>query len=203
MSTECSSEPSPVAFCLISRASRRSPAQRVRREEEEQGSERSFRRQAETETSGLKVNWPEGPREGGLGHCDDEPPWAKELAARRRRNSLRKTIGAARRVVAPYRRDLRSGRPHGAAPTKRKSIPNRGGEVIIRRFPRNVCPRFWEPAILKCSAEVNSACAKVLPAAKRLYGASAPPHLRWGPGRNAGRHGCFVGTDSALTPKLP
>ena len=25
----------------------------------------------------LKVNWPEGPREGGLGHCDDEPPWAK------------------------------------------------------------------------------------------------------------------------------
>ena len=35
----------------------------------------------------LKVNWPEGPREGGLGHCDDEPPWAKSLAARRRRNS--------------------------------------------------------------------------------------------------------------------
>ena len=33
-----------------------------RREEEEQGNERSFRRQAETEWSGL---------------CDDEPPWAK------------------------------------------------------------------------------------------------------------------------------
>ena len=70
-------EPSPGAFWLISRPSRRSPAKRVRREEEEQGSGRSFRRQAETETSGLKVNWPEGPREGGLGHCDDEPPWAK------------------------------------------------------------------------------------------------------------------------------
>ena len=77
MSTKCSSELFPGAFCLISRASRRSPAQRVRREEEEQGSERSFRRQAETETSGL---------------CDDEPPWAKELAARRRRNSLKKEI---------------------------------------------------------------------------------------------------------------
>ena len=38
------------------------PAKRVRREEEEQGNERSFRRQAETEWSGL---------------CDDEPPWAK------------------------------------------------------------------------------------------------------------------------------
>ena len=30
----------------------------------------------------LKVNWPEGPREGGLGHCDDEPPWAKQVAVR-------------------------------------------------------------------------------------------------------------------------
>ena len=39
-----------------------SPAQRVCVGEEEQGSGRSFRRQAETETSGL---------------CDDEPPWAK------------------------------------------------------------------------------------------------------------------------------
>ena len=68
---------SPVAFCPIPRYSRRSPAKRVRREEEEQGNERSFRRQAETEWSGLKVNWPEGTREGGLGHCDDEPPWAK------------------------------------------------------------------------------------------------------------------------------
>ena len=71
MSTKCSSEPSPAAFCPIPRCSRRSPAKRVRREEEEQGNERSFRRQAETEWSGL---------------CDDEPPWAKSLAARRRRN---------------------------------------------------------------------------------------------------------------------
>ncbi|OUP53256.1 hypothetical protein B5F19_12590 [Pseudoflavonifractor sp. An184] len=61
-----------MAFCLIHRDSRRSPAKRVRREKEEQGSGRSFRRQAETETSGL---------------CDDEPPWAKEVAARRRRKS--------------------------------------------------------------------------------------------------------------------
>ena len=45
-----------------SSSSRRSPAKRVRREEEEQGNERSFRRWAETEWSGL---------------CDDEPPWAK------------------------------------------------------------------------------------------------------------------------------
>ncbi len=28
-----------------------------------------------------------------------------------------------------------------------------------------------------CPAELNSASAKVLPSAKRLYGASAPPHL--------------------------
>ena len=61
-----------AAFCPIPRYSRRSPAKRVRREEEEQGNERSFRRQAETEWSGL---------------CDDEPPRAKSLAARRRRNS--------------------------------------------------------------------------------------------------------------------
>ena len=56
-----------MAFFPIDRDSRRSPAKRVRREKEEQGSGRSFRRQAETETSGL---------------CDDEPPWAKSLAAR-------------------------------------------------------------------------------------------------------------------------
>ena len=71
MGTKCPSAASPVALCPIPRYSRRSPAKRVRREEEEQGNERSFRRQAETEWSGL---------------CDDEPPWAKSLAARRRRN---------------------------------------------------------------------------------------------------------------------
>ena len=31
---------------------------------------------------------------------------------------------------------------------------------------------------LKCSAEVNSACAEVLPAAKHSYGAKAPPARR-------------------------
>ena len=46
----------------LSRTSRRSPTKWVRREEEEQGNERSFRHQAETESSGL---------------CDDEPPRAK------------------------------------------------------------------------------------------------------------------------------
>ena len=56
------SDASPGAFCPIPRYSRRSPAKRVRREEEEQGNKRSFRRQAETEWSGL---------------CDDEPPRAK------------------------------------------------------------------------------------------------------------------------------
>ena len=62
MGTKCPSAASPVALCPIPRYSRRSPAKRVRREEEEQGNERSFRRWAETEWSGL---------------CDDEPPWAK------------------------------------------------------------------------------------------------------------------------------
>ena len=62
MGTKCPSAASPVAFCPIPRYSRQSPAKRVCREEEEQGNERSFRRQAETEWSGL---------------CDDEPPWAK------------------------------------------------------------------------------------------------------------------------------
>ena len=32
-----------------------------------------------------------------------------------------------------------------------------------------------------CSAEINSACAKVLPAGKTLVRRKAPPHLRWGP----------------------
>ena len=38
---------------------------------------------------------------------------------------------------------------------------------------------------LKCSAEMNSAFAEVLPAAKRSYGAKAPPH-RVGPRGLAG-----------------
>ena len=39
-----------------------------------------------------------------------------------------------------------------------------------------------DPLESKCSGEMNSPCAKVLPwRAKRLYGAYAPPHLRWGP----------------------
>ncbi|MBS6347355.1 MAG: hypothetical protein KH443_00950, partial [Oscillospiraceae bacterium] len=56
------------------------------------------------ETSGLKVNWPEGPREGGLGHCDDEPPRAKSLAAGAAKYPRANDTGkAARRVVAPYK----------------------------------------------------------------------------------------------------
>ena len=142
-----------------------------------------------------KRRWP-GPlrRRAAMGKVGRRPQAAKSPCGKpqeRRAESSRPTEGENPPTRAAT----------WAAPTKRNLIPDRGGEVIFRRFPRNVCPRFWEPAILKCSAEVNSACAKVLPAAKRLYGASAPPHLRWGPGRNAGRHGCFVGTDSALTPK--
>src|SRR5699024_8051150 len=72
MSTKCSSGAVPGGVLgNLSRTSRRSPTKWVRREEEEQGNERSFRHQAETESSGL---------------CDDEPPRAKSLAARRRRN---------------------------------------------------------------------------------------------------------------------
>ena len=36
---------------------------------------------------------------------------------------------------------------------------------------------FLEPlGNLKCLGEMNSPCARVLPAAKRLYGVKAPPH---------------------------
>ena len=121
MSTKCSSEPVPIpsvpsghlplirgvgpgAFCPIPRCSRRSPAKRVRREEEEQGNERSFRRQAETEWSGL---------------CDDEPPWAKSLAARRWRNSPCKTIKpcqTARRIVTQASFSCPCGAIHLLAP---------------------------------------------------------------------------------------
>ena len=63
MSTKCSSGAVPGGVLgNLSRTSRRSPTKWVRREEEEQGNERSFRHQAETESSGL---------------CDDEPPRAK------------------------------------------------------------------------------------------------------------------------------
>ena len=62
---------SPAAFWVISLV----PPGEAQRSgfagKREQGNERSFRHQAETESSGL---------------CDDEPPWAKSLAARRRRN---------------------------------------------------------------------------------------------------------------------
>ncbi len=37
------------------------------------------------------------------------------------------------------------------------------------------------PFLFIQTAEVNSAVCKVLSPTKRLYGASAPPHLRWGP----------------------
>ena len=172
MSTECSSEPSPVAFCLISHASRRSPAQRVRREEEEQGSERSFRRQAETETSGLKVNWPEGPREGGLGHCDDEPPWAKELAARRRRNSpaISLTPKLLWRNNPPAFSQKRVSTFLGARDFKMLG----GSKFRLRQ---------------------GFACGKTL--VRRVR--AAPSAMGPRPKRRKTR--CFVGTDSALIPK--
>ena len=47
-------------------------------------------------------------------------------------------------------------------------------------FPKAVFDSLWVPGFYQCSGEINSPCAKVLPAAKRLYGAKAPPH-RVGP----------------------
>ncbi|WP_294475455.1 hypothetical protein, partial [uncultured Intestinimonas sp.] len=38
--------------------------------------------------------------------------------------------------------------------------------------------RSAPPFDLKCSGEMNSPCAEVLPAAKRSYGAKAPPARR-------------------------
>ena len=46
---------------------------------------------------------------------------------------------------------------------------------------------------LKCSGEVNSPCAKVLPVAKRLYGAKAPPARR--------PVGCFSRKIANLDPR--
>ena len=58
-----------------------------------------------------------------------------------------------------------------------------------RKIRREVCLSFWVLAAegvlhsfdFKCSGEMNSPCAEVLPAAKRSYGANAPP-------RRAGPH---------------
>ena len=57
-----------------------------------------------------------------------------------------------------------------------------------RKIRREVCLSFWVLAAegvlhsfdFKCSGEMNSPCAEVLPAAKRSYGANAPPR-RAGP----------------------
>ena len=51
---------------------------------------------------------------------------------------LRKPLGTARRVVAPYRRrSLPGGRPHGAAPTKN---PNQGGFTEKKQGRRGQAP---------------------------------------------------------------
>jgi len=49
------------------------------------------------------------------------------------------------------------------------------------------------PFLFIQTAEVNSAVCKVLSPTKRLYGASAPPHLRWGPyGEAAALFRCLI-----------
>ena len=57
--------------------------------------------------------------------------------------------------------------------SKKKGLPI--GSPFFLGFSRQ---RRLSPFGLKCSAEVNSACAEVLPAAKRSYGAKAPPARR-------------------------
>ena len=66
------------------------------------------------------------------------------------------------------------------------------GEISILTVPSKTkghpqgCPfvldsavqRRLHPSVFQCSAEVNSACAEVLPAAKRSYGAKAPQPRR-------------------------
>ena len=58
-----------------------------------------------------------------------------------------------------------------------------------RKIRREVCLSFWVLAAegvlhsfdFKCSGEMNSPCAEVLPAAKRSYGANAPPRRAGAP----------------------
>ena len=59
--------------------------------------------------------------------------------------------------------------------------------------PAPVGSRFEKP-----QPEVNSVRGKVLPPAKRLDGALAPPHLRWGPRRGAAGNRFHIGGLSVL-----
>ena len=52
-------------------------------------------------------------------------------------------------------------------------------------LPKGCFDSLWVPWFYQCSGEINSPCAKVLPAAKRLYGAKAPPPLCGGIGEQA------------------
>ena len=71
----------------------------------------------------------------------------------------------------------------------------------LRRCPEMDCP-FRGP-VFHCPAELNSAFRQGFAFGKsRLYGASAPPHLRWGPCRNAGELPAQTGP-VPLTPKSP
>ncbi len=77
-------------------------------------------------------------------------------------------------------------------------LPQPGGQVISRpdrtwkwRWGTDWPACFsqwgrphWVPFLFKCSAELNSACAILTRLGRlRIYGAKAPPHLRWGPRR--------------------
>ena len=70
--------------------------------------------------------WPAEPREGGLGHCDDEPPWAKELAAR---DQVREKKDLS---LAAKSGKLRDGAPSRRAPRK---IQQKRGSVRDKPLP--------------------------------------------------------------------
>ena len=58
------------------------------------------------------------------------------------------------------------------------SLMSRPKKKDALKFGVSAAKGRLHPSIFQCSAEVNSACAEVLPAAKRSYGALAPPARR-------------------------
>ena len=78
------------------------------------------------------------------------------------------------------------------APCESASIPGRTASpdrfFSSPAHPPPVSPRFFPfdgpsngSPFFYCSAEINSASAKIFALQKCLFGADAPPHLRWGP----------------------
>ena len=95
-------------------------------------------------------------------------------------------LGVSRAAPAQFSAALRIYAARAARP--RRAV-YKSSSIYTLRTGRKETPAcrlvflFGYLGILKCSAEVNSASAKVLPAAKRLYGAKAPP-------RRAGPRSC-------------